>query len=285
MSSPRDNYFYGLSNEGFHRLYYREWGNPDSEHTIICVHGVTRISQDFNALAKTLSKKYRVICPDVVGRGFSDWLGNKQNYNFLQYCADMNALIAHLKINKVHWIGTSMGGIIGIILSALQNTPIQSLILNDVGPDLKRVELQRLGKYIGRAPVFETKDELFEYYKEIYQSFGELNTKEWEKMAEYSSFRESSGYRMHYDPKIGDAFRASYSFFNFDLWKYWDEIECPSLLIRGKESTFFPLKTAEKMISRGADISFIEVEDIGHAPTLRTPYEIKHIQDFFRSVT
>lgn len=282
MPEYRDKFYFGLSSEGFHRNYYREWGNPDSEHTVICVHGVTRLSRDFDVLAAELSKKYRVICPDIVGRGYSDWLGNKQNYNFLQYCADMNALISHLNVEKVHWIGTSMGGIIGMILSALQNTPISSLILNDVGPDIKRVELQRLGKYIGRAPVFPTKDDLLDYYKTTYQAFGEVPNDDWEHMALYSSFRQDDGYRMHYDPKIGDAFRSSYSFFNFDLWKYWDEIECPVLITRGTQSTFFPRDTADKMCQRGSDVQLVEVDNVGHAPMLKSKYEIDAIKKFYK---
>ncbi len=281
---PRDNFYYGLSNEGFHRNYYREWGDPDSEHTIICVHGVTRLSRDFDALAMELAKTYRVVCPDIVGRGYSDWFGNKQNYNFLQYCADMNALIANLDVEKVHWIGTSMGGLIGLILSALPHTPINSLILNDVGPELKRAELQRLGKYIGKAPKFHSQEELFDYYKETYQAFGILPDKQWQQMALYSSFQEDYGYRMHYDPKIGDAFRASYSFFNFDLWKYWEEIECPTLLIRGELSTFFSTDTADKMMGRGTEVLYEEIENVGHAPMLNSKNEINIISSFYHSI-
>lgn len=283
-NQPTDNFYYGLSSEGFHRNYYREWGSPKSEHTIICVHGVTRLSRDFDVLAKELSKKYRVVCPDVVGRGYSDWFGNKKNYNILQYCADMNALIAHLNVENVHWIGTSMGGIIGMILSALPHSPVRSLILNDVGPDLKRVELQRLGKYIGRAPSFATKEELLTYYKETYQAFGTLTEKQWKEMSLYSAFKEDYGYRMHYDPKIGDAFRASYSSHNFDLWKYWDEIECPTLLIRGALSTFFTRDAADKMTERGHNVRYKEIEEVGHAPMLNNKTEIQFIKQFYKSI-
>lgn len=284
MSEPTDHFYFGLSNEGFHRNYYRQWGDPDNDNIIICVHGVTRLSRDFDTLAEALSSEYRVICPDIVGRGYSDWFGNQQNYNFLQYCADMNALIAHINADKVHWIGTSMGGLIGMILSAMSQTPIQSLILNDVGPDLKRIELQRLGKYIGKAPTFNNQKELFDYYKETYQAYGRLPAKQWKNMALYSSFEEDYGYRIHYDPKIGDAFRKSYSFYNFDLWRYWDEIDCPSLLIRGELSTFFTEKTAEKMCIRGEDVQFQRVKNIGHAPLLNSKSEINFIRKFYASI-
>jgi len=281
---PRDNYFSGLSGEGFHRLYYREWGDPDNQDVIVCVHGVTRISNDFDILAKALSRKYRVVCPDIVGRGYSDWLGNKKNYNFVQYCTDMNALIAHVRADNVHWIGTSMGGIIGMMLAALSHTPIKTLILNDVGPSLKRTELRKIGQYIGKAPQFSNQKKLFEYYKNTYQSLGKMPKKDWQEMALYSAFKSKSGYRIHYDPQIGDAFRSSYSMNDFDLWQYWDEISCPTLLLRGVESTFFSVSIANKMIDRGYDVRYEEIPKVGHAPTLRTPYEINLIKKFYRSI-
>ncbi len=285
MHRSKDNYYLGLSNEGFHRLYYREWGDPDNENVIICVHGVTRISHDFDVLAKKLCKKYRVICPDIVGRGNSDWFGNKENYNFIQYCADINALIAHLHAEKIHYLGTSMGGLIGMILAAMAHTPIESLILNDIGPDIKRTELRRMGEYIGRAPVFATKKELYEYCNRIYQGYGTLLTENQLKgMARYSAFKTDNGYRMHYDPKIGDAFRKNYSFFNFDLWKYWEEIECPVLIIRGSESTFFPRDVANKMIKSTSDAKLVEIKGTGHAPPLKAPQEIRAIEAFYKKV-
>lgn len=281
---PTDHYYLGLSPEGFHRNYYRQWGDADNDNVIVCVHGLTRISRDFDTLAKELAQDYRVICPDIVGRGFSDWLGNRQNYNFPQYCSDMNALIGHLRVEKVHWLGTSMGGIIGLIISAMENTPIQSLILNDVGPEIKRSELQRLGRYIGRAPLFYSEEELFNYYKETYQAFGYLTDKQWQQMAIYCSFKEEDHYRLHYDPKLGDAFRSSYSFFNFDLWKYWEDINCPTMLVRGELSSFFPRELMESMLEKENTNHFIEVPNVGHTPTLTTEQEIKAIKDFYRAI-
>ena len=281
LPHTRDNYFLGLSNEGFHRLYYREWGDPDNDDVVVCVHGVTRISHDFDVLAKRLSKKYRVVCPDIVGRGNSDWFGNKDNYNFIQYSADVNALFAHIHCDRVHYIGTSMGGLLGMIMAAMAHTPIQTLVLNDVGPDLRRTELRRMGEYIGKAPVFATKQEYYQYYMRVYRGFGDLITDhEKKEMAKYSAFKTDEGYKMHYDPKIGESFRKSYSFFNFDLWKYWDEIECPMLIIRGSESTFFPKSVAEKMLDTAEDATFIEIEGAGHTPPLRTEREISAIEEF-----
>lgn len=283
IPDTKDNYYLGLSNEGFHRLYYREWGDPDNESTVVCVHGVTRISHDFDALAKHLSKKHRVICPDIVGRGNSDWLGNKKNYNFVQYCADLNALFAHLHVDRLHLVGTSMGGLLGMVLAAMAHTPIQSLVLNDIGPDIKRTELRRIGDYIGKAPVFSHKKAYYQYYADIYQDLGKfIKPKELKEMAKYSAFKTSDGYRLHYDPKIGEAFRKHYSFFNFDLWKYWDEVVCPVLIIRGSESTFFPQSVAEKMLEHNSNARLVEIEGAGHTPPLRTKKEITAIDSFFK---
>lgn len=286
-SIPRssDNYYLGLSSEGFHRLYYREWGNPKNKNVIICVHGVTRISHDFDILAKKLSRRYRVICPDIVGRGNSDWFGNAENYNFIQYCSDINALLAHIHADRVHYLGTSMGGLIGMVLAAMAHTPIQSLILNDVGPDIKRTELRRMGEYIGNAPEFTTRQEYHEYYQDIYQGFGNLLTqKQWKEMAKYSAFKTPNGYRMHYDPKIGEAFRKNYAFFNFDLWRYWEEIECPVMILRGAESTFFPREVADRMCETTADATLVEIEGAGHTPPLKTTKEINVIESFYKKL-
>lgn len=285
MQRCTDNYYLGLSSEGFHRLYYREWGDPDNEHTIVCVHGVTRLSNDFDALAKKLSKKYRVICPDIVGRGNSDWFGNQDNYNFIQYCSDLNALIAHIRADKIHYFGTSMGGLIGMILAAMAHTPVQSLILNDVGPDIKRTELRRMGEYIGKSPIFSTKQELVEYYQQIYSGSCGLLTENQQKMiARYGAFKTEGGYRMHYDPKIGNAFRKNYSFYNFDLWKYWEEVECPVLILRGADSTFFPVSVAEKMLRTTSDATLVEIQGAAHTPPLRTQEEIKVVESFYKKV-
>jgi len=286
IPDSRDNYYLGLSNEGFHRLYYREWGESDNPNTIICVHGLTRISHDFDELAQVLSKHYRVICPDIAGRGNSDWFGSKEHYNITQYCADINALIAHIHADKVHFIGTSMGGLIGMLLAGMAHTPIQSFLLNDVGPFIKRGELQTMGEYVGRAPVFSSREELYEYYSTIYHgSCALLNKKQIHQMARYSTFKTNGGYRLHYDPKIGDAFRKNYTFFNFELWKYWEEIECPVMVLRGSESTFLTPDIADKMADSHEDMTLVEIPGAGHTPLLKTSAEIKIVQKFLKTVT
>lgn len=281
----RNQYYLGLSNEGFHRLYYREWGDPDNANTIICIHGLTRISHDFDELAQALSQHYRVVCPDIVGRGNSDWFGNKDHYNITQYCADINALIAHLRVDEVHFIGTSMGGLIGMLLAGMAHTPIQSLILNDVGPLIKRGELQAMGDYVGRSPIFTSRDEIYDYFTTIYHgSCALLQQKQIRRMVNYSAFKTDGGYRLHYDPKIGDAFRKHYTSFNFELWKYWEEIECPVMVLRGSESTFLTTDIVDKMASTHEDMKLVEIPKAGHTPLMKTQSEINIVSQFFEDV-
>lgn len=284
MQSIKEKYVLGLSEEGFHRISYREWGRRGKKPTIICVHGVTRLAHDFDVLAEALSKDYHVVCPDIAGRGNSDWFHNHKHYNFTQYCADINALIARLDVEKVHYIGTSMGGIIGMILAGLPNGPIASLVINDIGPEQKMSEIRRLGNYMGLAPEFGDMDEVTEYVRTTYSAFGNLSDQQWKQMGLNSVRKHSDGYKMHYDPKIGKAFRSNYYFYTFTLWHYWDKIACPTLALRGELSTFLSAETAEKMTQRGPKCKVVEIKEAGHAPALQSPYEIKVIKDFISSV-
>jgi len=280
MAKAKESYYLGLSAEGFHRLSYREWGRKTAKHTVVCVHGLTRLSRDFDPLAEELAKDYRVICPDVVGRGNSGWLKDHRNYNFLQYCADMNALLARIEVDKVHWVGTSMGGLIGLMLSAVEGTPVRSLILNDVGPELRHSELLRLGGYVGRSTSFESFETLVDYESSTYSGFGDLTREQWEHMARYSSREQDGQYVLHYDPKLGDAFRSSYSFMHFNLWKYWNTIQCPVMTFRGERSSFLTPATVRKMQERGPGTQYVEVPNVGHAPLLWNRSEMQAVKTF-----
>lgn len=284
MSSVEKKFFLSLSEEGFHRLAYREWGKRGKKPTLICVHGVTRLAQDFDVLAQRLSKDYHVVCLDVVGRGDSDWFRSHRFYNFAQYCSDVTALIAHLNVEKVHYLGTSMGGIIGIILAAFPKTPIQSLIVNDVGPEMVMSEIRRIGTYIGKAPDFASREEALAFVRTTYGSFGKLTDAQWENMADYSVRNFGDTLRVHYDPQIGKAFRSNYAFYTFALWSYWEKIHCPTMTLRGKESTFLTKNVAEKMGQRGPQNILIEIDDAGHAPALLSDFEFTAIKQFLDSV-
>lgn len=235
----------------------------------MCVHGLTRNARDFDRLAEALEKAaFRVICPDVVGRGASDWLGSGDGYNYDQYLADATDLIARLDIEQVDWVGTSMGGLLGILLAAQPRTPIRSLILNDVGPYIAQPALQRIADYVGDNPRFANLHEAEAYLRRVHEPFGPLSDDDWHHMAEHSTRPvEDGGYRLHYDPAIGQAFKKE-PIKALNWWGMWDAIRCPVLVLRGAQSDILTAETAREMTQRGPRARVETFAGIGHAPAL-----------------
>jgi pimeloyl-ACP methyl ester carboxylesterase len=269
-----------LSQHGFHAMHYTDWGDPRSPRTAICVHGLTRNGRDFDRLAAALSARWRVACPDVVGRGRSDWLAVPAAYNYPQYCADMAVLIARLDVEAVDWVGTSMGGLIGLMLAAQPGSPIRRLVLNDVGPFLAKAALQRIATYVGQRPTFATLDALEAYLRQVYAPFGPMPDTEWRHIAEHSHRRLPDGrLALHHDPKIAENAQAAADR-DVDLWALWDRITCPVLVIRGAESDLLSAEVAAEMTRRGPKARLVELPGVGHAPALRSDAEIALVQDF-----
>lgn len=284
LPDRRKESFLGLGLEGFHRIHYQEWGLKNGTDVLVCVHGLTRNSHDFDFLSAELSDRYRVVCPDLAGRGESDWLHDPKHYNLIQYNADMNALIARLGCHQVDWIGTSLGGLMGMILASMAGSPIQRLVINDIGPYLPHAALYRLGRYVGQAPEFESYDAARAYLTDVYAPFGPLTEETWDRLVETSIRQDDDGrFRLRYDPRIGESFRKTISVLHFGLWKYWDAIRCPVLVIRGTESDFLSRETAEEMCRRGQKVDLIEIEGVGHTPMLSTVEEIAMIRDWLSS--
>lgn len=271
--------FYGLSAAGFHRIAYTEWG--DGPHTVICVHGLTRNGRDFDQLAYTLAESgYRVLCPDVVGRGRSDRLSNPDFYTYPQYLADMTALLARADVESVDWVGTSMGGLIGMLLAAQPQSPIRRLVINDVGPFVPKTALQRIGAYVGTDPVFEDVKAVEGYFQTVYQSFGQLTAQQWRHLAEHSVIERPDGrLGLAFDPGISKPLRAA-NLADVDLWASWDAVRAPVLVLRGAESDLLLPETAAAMCTRGPDTTLIEIPGAGHAPSLMQPKEIALIHNF-----
>jgi pimeloyl-ACP methyl ester carboxylesterase len=278
------HYFLGLGFHGFHRINYLEWGNVDefaNQDTLLCVHGLTRNARDFDYFASKLCDKYRIVCPDVVGRGDSDHLLTDEAYNYLQYNADMNTLIARLGDTQINWIGTSMGGIIGMVLASVAQSPIRRLVVNDIGPEVSRDALLSIAQYIGKSEEFASLKDIEEYLRKIYPEFAPMSDDDWVHMAKYSSKRTEHGtYRMKFDPRIGDAFRDSISYFNVDMWETWERITCPVLVLRGKNSSFLSEETAQRMLECGPETELIEFDDTGHTPTLRNDEQVDVIAEW-----
>ncbi|NLF53883.1 MAG: alpha/beta hydrolase [Thauera phenolivorans] len=265
---------------GLHRMAYTEWGEADNPRVLVCVHGLTRNGRDFDDLARAMAGEYRVVCPDVVGRGRSDWLAIKTDYGFPLYVADMVTLIARLDVEEVHWVGTSMGGIIGMLLASQPHSPISRLVLNDVGPVITKVSLDRIGQYVGRAPRFADIAAAEAYLREVGAPFGALTDAQWRHLTEYSVRPVEGGFTMVYDPGLGDPFRANPPTADIDLWQIYDHVACPTLALRGAESDLLEPATFEAMGERGPKAQTEEFPGVGHAPMLMDPAQIQVVRDF-----
>jgi pimeloyl-ACP methyl ester carboxylesterase len=273
----------GLGPSGFHRLVYAEWGAAAAPRTLICVHGLTRNGRDFDRLAAALSEKYRVICPDVPGRGRSDWLPAAE-YTYPQYLADMTVLIARLGAGDVDWLGTSMGGLIGMMLAASANSPVRRLILNDIGPFIPKAALARIGDYVGKDPHFASLDELEAYLRKIHAPFGPMTDQDWRHLAlQGYRRRENGGFGLAYDPGIAAGFLAVKE--DVDLWAVWDKVTCPVLVLRGANSDVLTAATAKEMQKRGPKAKVIDCPGAGHAPGLVTEDQIAAIRDWLAQTT
>lgn len=277
-----EQYFVRCMNpQGFHDMAYYAWGEPDNTRVLVCVHGLTRNGRDFDTLARALSHDFRVICPDVAGRGASDWLPDPAFYNVGQYAADMVNLLAHLHVPCVDWLGTSMGGLIGMMLASKPGTPIQRLILNDVGPHIPSAALRRIAEYVGDDLTFSDIHAVSQYLQTIHASFGALTEAQWLTLARHSVRTSADGaLHLHYDPAIGTAFRETPLLLDVDLWEQYEAIHCPTLVLRGAQSDLLTAASAEKMQQRGPQARVEEIAHTGHAPHLMSGAQIALIEEF-----
>jgi pimeloyl-ACP methyl ester carboxylesterase len=254
---------------GGHTFSYADWGDPGAKRIVICCHGLTRNGRDFDILARRLvdSLEVRVICPDVVGRGRSDWLDEPEQYGYPQYLSDMTALIATLGAKQVDSIGTSMGGLIGMFLAASPNSQIRALVMNDVGPVLPRAAMARIADYVGADPRFDSLGELEAHLRQIHAPFGPLTDAQWAHLAEHGNRRRGDGsYGLAYDPAIGVNVRKGVQ--DWDLREIWDKVRCPTLVLRGALSDLLSAETASEMTRRGPNATLATFQGIGHAPAL-----------------
>lgn len=275
-----------LSRRGFHHIAYVEWGDPAAERVAICVHGLSRQGRDFDVLAATMADQgWRVICPDLVGRGRSDWLKDAEEYNLPQYATDMAAIIARSGAATVDWIGTSLGGLVGMVLAGQARSPIGRLVINDVGPFLPWQALNRLATSVRSAPrTFPTMAAVEQHLRTSLAPFGDLTDAQWQHLAEHGVRQDPDGlWRKRADPDITAAFRPGL-FFNLSLWNYWDAITCPVLVLRGATSDLLLPATAAEMMRRGPGADIREIPGCGHAPALMDPAQNSIITEWLDSV-
>ena len=286
-TEPRLHHVQCLAPTGLHRMAYWEWGDAANPRVLVCVHGLTRQGRDFDTFAQAMRGEYRVVCPDVAGRGQSDWLKNPASYAIPQYVADMVTLLARLDATEVHWVGTSMGGLIGLGLAALPDSPIRRLVLNDVGPAIEYAALARIGSYVGQPAHWKTVDEAAEALRTISLGFGPHTREEWLALTRPQLEADGEGFKPHYDPAIGVPFRAVTPELaaagEAQLWQAWDAVRCPTLVLRGAESDLLARPTADAMAQRGPRARVHEIAGVGHAPTLVHADQVAVVREFLLS--
>lgn len=275
-----------LDGRGLHRMAYWEWGPADAEQAVVCVHGLSRQGRDFDTLARDLAPRCRVICPDVVGRGHSDRLADPAGYAIPHYVADMVTLVARLGVERVDWVGTSMGGLIGLGLAALPGSPVRRLVLNDVGPAIEPVALARIGTYLGVPVRWRSLEEAADAMRAVSQGFGPHTREEWLELSRPQVVPASDGDGLvpHYDPAIALPLRALTPEIaragEAALWQAYDRVSAPTLLLRGADSDLLSPATAQAMTARGPRARLVELPGVGHAPTLVAPGQRQLVREF-----
>lgn len=280
-----------LDSRGLHRMAYWQWGDAANPKVLVCVHGLTRQGRDFDMVARAMSGEYRVVCPDVVGRGRSDWLADPMGYAIPHYVADMVCLLARLDAQMVDWVGTSMGGLIGLGLGSLNGSPLRKLVLNDVGPVIQPQALQRIGSYVGQGAFWETLDEAADASWAVFQGFGPHTRDQWLALTAPQLKPDTqggrSGFTARCDPGIAVPFRAvtpaMVAAGEALLWQSYDRLRCRTLLLRGAESDLLARDTALAMTQRGPRASLHEFAGVGHAPTLVHAQQIEVLSQFLLS--
>ncbi len=287
MVEPRLHHVQCLSARGLHRMAYWEWGDAANPRVLVCVHGLSRQGRDFDTLARAVSHHYRVVCPDVVGRGQSDWLADPMGYQIPAYVADMVTLLARLNAQTVHWVGTSMGGLIGMGLASLANSPVRRLVLNDVGPVIQLVALQRIGSYLGLPMRWDSVEAAAAYMLSISKGFGPHTEQQWLALTRPMLRADGAGFKPHYDPNIALPFRAATPELaaagELLLWRSFDAITCPTLVLRGAESDLLNRETAQAMTQRGPKAALREFAGVGHAPMLVVEEQVEPVKQFLLS--
>ncbi|HEV8014634.1 MAG TPA: alpha/beta hydrolase [Stellaceae bacterium] len=270
-----------LGPHGFHRLAYLDWPGPAREAPVLlCVHGLTRNGRDFDTIARALSKHYRVVCPDMPGRGKSEWLSDPADYTTPVYLADLAALIARLDVARVDWLGTSMGGNLGMLFASMPGAPIRKLVMNDIGAVIPKAGLERIALYVGLDPSFADLAAFETALRIVHAPFGPLSDAQWRQLAAHSARRKPDGsIGSNYDPTIAQSFKQG-PVVDIDLWQSWDKIACPVLVLRGAESDILAKRDAEAMTQRGPRATLLEFAGIGHAPALVAEDQIAAIRDF-----
>lgn len=263
-------------------LSYLEYGHPSASRTVVCVHGLTRNAHDFDVLAEALaSRGCRVLAIDVAGRGASSWLADPAQYDLPFYAAQIARLLDLLGVAEVDWVGTSMGGLIGIVLAAGERPPMIRLVLNDIGPSVPQTALEQIRAYLGLDLIFKDMTELKAHLRLIHAGFGQLTDAQWQHLAVHSSRVTPEGLRLHYDPTIRAPFMAVAAR-DIDMWEQWDRIRCPTFVLHGAESPLLTPAILQEMGRRGPPLQAVTLANVGHAPALMADEQVAIIAGWLR---
>lgn len=262
-----------------YEMHVRSWGDPANRPLIMC-HGLARLADDFDHVAPHFTDQYYVLCPSMIGRGFSSWAKDPdREYTVPFYVDQIFEMLDHFRIDTCDWIGTSMGGLIGLFATAEVAGRIEKLVLNDIGPELDPSAVERIKSYVGASPEFETIDEVEKIVRTIYATFGVKDDATWSFLASRSVRRLPNGnFMMHYDPEVMRVFAEQID--EFDAWDIFDALPCPVMLISGEQSDLIPRRIVDKMKQRKPKMPVFPVANCGHAPHLNDPAQINAIQAF-----
>jgi pimeloyl-ACP methyl ester carboxylesterase len=296
MTEPTLNYLPCADAAGGHRMAYWQWGDAANPHVVMCVHGLSRQGRDFDVLAGYIADQARVVCPDVAGRGQSDWLKDPMAYQIPQYAADMVTLLSHLNqqspITTLDWVGTSMGGLIGMAIAGQPGlplpAPVNKLVLNDVGPAIEWTAIQRIAAYLGKAGHFASLQHAADAMWAVSRSFGPHTPEQWLALSRHMvkpvPGAEDCRVMLHYDPAIAVAVRAATEESAREgearLWALYDQIQAQVLILRGAESDLLSEQTALAMAQRGPRARLVAFDGVGHAPTLVDLEQVSAVSDF-----
>lgn len=275
-----------VSQGRFHRIAYADWGSDEAD-VVLCLHGLTRQGRDFDFLARALVERgRRAICPDLAGRGRSEWLKNPLDYDVNQYVTDMTVLMAGLRVSQLDWVGTSLGGLIGMLLAGREKSPIRRLVMNDIGPHVNLVAALRIRNLVCEAPSrFQSMEAAELYFRKVLASFGQLTDEQWRHLTRHSVVPDSvGGYIFHYDPALTRGFNSP-SHYEREFWKAWDSIKCPVLVLRGASSDILPSRTANEMAARNPRATVVEIPNCGHAPALADDEQLQLVAEWLAQPT
>jgi pimeloyl-ACP methyl ester carboxylesterase len=283
-TEPRLHFVPCLHGMALHRMAYWEWGDAANPRVLVCAHGLTRQGRDFDTLARALCSHYRVVCPDVIGRGRSDWLDDPMGYAVPTYVADMVTLLARLNAETVDWVGTSMGGLIGMGVAGLKGSPLRRLVLNDVGPSIDPRGLMRIAAYTGQPARWPSLQAAADALWQISQTFGPHTPEQWLALSEPQVKTEGDALVPRADPGIGKPMALLtpeiMAAAEAGAWALYDSLRLPTLVLRGAESDLLAPATAQAMTERGPRAQLVQFAEVGHAPTLVAADQVQAVRSF-----